>query len=115
MLTVLLPVGAETGLVIPFMPITWTTQINKCLSPSLYASIIKKFFCILVYFKKEKKKLLYRVDGVMGIISCKATEMVIYLRKTNTKPQPSLPTWSCHMAQSSQVFPASDGLLGSCD
>ena len=40
-----------------------------------------------MYFGLFKKKKLYRVNGVMGIISCKATEMVIYLRKTNTKPQ----------------------------
>lgn len=68
-----------------------------------------------MYFGLFKKKKLYRVNGVMGIISCKATEMVIYLRKTNTKPQPSLTTHCCHMAQSSQVFAASDNLLGSCD
>lgn len=42
--------GARTAspwLVIPFVPITWATQINKCFSPLLYTStIIKK----IIYF-----------------------------------------------------------------
>lgn len=52
----------------------------------------------------------------MGIIRCKTSGIVIYPEKTNTNPQsPTLTARSCHMAESFQIFSASDHLLGSRD
>ena len=47
------------------------------------------------------------------MISCEAMEAGIYLRKTHASPQSSpLTAWSCHTAESLQIFPASGHLLG---